>query len=457
MNWLRISLLVVLGFSAACSDSDDDVLIRFVHAASDAPPVDVYVEGDDEPIVSGLAYGVTSEYRGLAAGTYVFEIRAAGADPSTDPVFATGALILLDGERITAVAAGLLAAAPGSLDAFRVLALGEGFGQFAGQIAARVVHAGADAPTVGIDVNDDDTVEVPALARFADTGELGVGLPASTTLQVGIVAAGERVTGFTVPGLAAGTEVFLIATGLLGSRANADDGFGILAVGPDGTIGFLRQNPVVYVLHASPDADPVDVFAGTTELVDNIAFSELSDPFQVPPASYELEVRLAAGGALAATVNTPALAAGETYLVTATGFVSTNPSFRILALADAFGEDASQALVVIQHASPDAGPVDVGAVNGAFTPVPDFTGLNFEASSPAVGTGLGSSPITVGVAPATTNNPVATFDLAPQAGDRLIVVAAGALGEVGQSFRLIAIDTTLTPWAAVVVSPNANG
>ena len=39
-------------------------------------------------------------------------------------------------------------------------------------------------------------------------------------------------------------------------------------------------------MHASPDAPAVDVFVGgtDTELVDDLSFSELSPPVQVPPA-----------------------------------------------------------------------------------------------------------------------------------------------------------------------------
>ena len=55
-------------------------------------------------------------------------------------------------------------------------------------------------------------------------------------------------------------------------------GFGLLAVGPDGTIGLIRQNPVVFALHASPDAPAVDIYAGETALTTNLAFGQLSTP-----------------------------------------------------------------------------------------------------------------------------------------------------------------------------------
>ena len=81
---------------------------------------------------------------------------------------------------------------------------------------------------------------------------------------------------------------------------------------------------MVYVLHTSPDAPAVDVYVGgsDTELVDNLSFGELSPPVQVPPAAYTLDVRVWDGGAVAATVATPELVAGERYLAVASGFVA---------------------------------------------------------------------------------------------------------------------------------------
>ena len=69
------------------------VRLRVLHAAADAPVVDVEIAGG--PVVApGLAYQATSGYTSLAAGVYTFAVRAAGA---TEPGFSTRALTLQAG------------------------------------------------------------------------------------------------------------------------------------------------------------------------------------------------------------------------------------------------------------------------------------------------------------------------------------------------------------------------
>ena len=138
--------------------------------------------------------------------------------------------------------------------------------------------------------------EVSGLARFADTGAEGVALPAGKALAVGIAVGGARVTAFTTPKLPDGANVLVIATGLLGKLARERDGFALLAVGPNGSIGFVKQDPRVYALHASPDAPRVDAFVGNAEIVDNLGFGELSKPIQVQPGSYTIDFFAHAAG-----------------------------------------------------------------------------------------------------------------------------------------------------------------
>jgi hypothetical protein len=343
-------------------------------------------------------------------------------------------------------------------DKFRVMVLAEGFADpGSGMAAVRIVHGAADAPAVAIDVANDGDPEITDFARFAETGAEGVALPAGTALNVGIWA-GEplaRVTAFTTPALPEG-ELFLFATGRLGSLPRAEDGFGLLAVGAGGTIGLIRQDPVVYVLHTSPDAPAVDVYVGgtDTELVDNLSFGELSPPVQVPPAAYSLDVRVWDGGATAATVMTPELMAGERYLAVASGYVSSNAGepFQLLAYQEMFDEMGP--LVRVLHASPDAPTVDVGAWDGTtFTPVGAFSGLGFGDDSGAEGVAL-SGNLTVGVAAAGTDAPVATFDLSLMGDLRALSVAAGSLAAGGESFRLLIVDAGMWPWQVASVMPN---
>ena len=450
--------------NGADADIPDSVAsVRVVHAASDAPPVDIYVAGVAEPVITELAYGETSDYLEVDPGAYEFEVRAAGDDASTEPVYTTGAIELAEGARATAIAAGLLSGE--GEEAFRVLALAEDFDEpSAGNAIVRIVHAGADAPTVAIDVGDNGTPDISDLERFADTGAAGVELPAGEPLQVAIWAGDplERVTGFTTPELPEDFELFVIATGQLAALPREDTGFGLLAVGPAGSLGFIRQNPTVYALHASPDAPPVDIYAGESVLVENLAFGELSAPLQVPPGDYDLDFRAAGSAsdsAPAATATTPELEAGERYLATATGFLvragADDESFQLLPAVDDLSLDVDAAAAIrVVHASPDAPPVDVGTVDAGDIDTVVVSDLAFPDISDEVE--IPASPLVIGVAATGDTTPVATFDVELEAADRGFVVAAGALapGQDEEGFRLIGVLTSEQPWVAVEIAPN---
>jgi hypothetical protein len=468
-RWTRtivtLSLAAFLAVAVGCSDDDDTFvapdlgsgsLLRVVHASPDAPSVDIYVEGVAAPVITDLEYGETSAYADIGAGTYNIQIREARADASSAPAFETGSLPIPEGVKITAIAAGLLAKAPGSSDAFRVMPFVEDFdAPGAGNAAVRIVHAGADAPTVAIDVGNDANAEIIDFERFEETGEAGVPLPAGEKLQIAIWADNPlaRVTVFTTPELPGGAELFVIATGLLSKHPRESDGFGLLAVGPSGTIGLIRQNPVVFALHGSPDAPAVDIYAGATELVDNLSFGELSSAIQVPPGEYTLDFRAFDNGPVVATVNTPVLSAGERYLAVATGFLG-EASFAVLPVGDAFSLTGVSPLVRVVHASPDAPTVDVGVVDGGFSAVPAFVGLGFGDASAGAGTLVPAGNLTVGVAATGTTTPVATFDIATAADVRAFAVASGSLAGTGEAFRLIIVNTAVYPWTAAQVLPN---
>ncbi|MFN3201076.1 MAG: DUF4397 domain-containing protein [Bradymonadia bacterium] len=445
----------------------ESLRLRVVHAASDAPAVDVYVQGSNEPAISGLTYQDTSTYLEIEAGAYTFEVRPAGAAFDSEPVFVSPELDLPGNANITVIAAGFLGGETDE-DAFRLVPQVEGFGAPSDESArVRIVHAGADAPAVGIDVGADGDVEIASVERFADTGAEGVPLPAGQALQVGLTTADEAaalVTSFTTPELPGGADLFVIATGSFATRANADDGFGLLAVGPEGTIGFIQQNPAVYALHAGPDAPAVDVFAGDAELIDNLDYGMISQPIIVPPGTYTLDAFGHAEGSQrpegrgAATLADAELMAGERYLVYASGTANVlggGEEINLAVVTDQFTVDADNAVVRVVHASHDAPPVDVGPIaNGAVAPV--FEELEYGESTDAAGLPLPPGEIRVGVAATGTPTPVEAFDLDLTAGLRAFTLATGFLSpmlENEQPFGLMVVNTAAWPWTVAQVAP----
>jgi len=452
-----------IGFIEQDGPDAGSTMLRAVHASPDAPTVDVYAEGIATPIITALEYGAASLYFPVPAGTYNIQLRA---HPSTeaDPIaYETGDVELAANQRVTAVAAGFLSSNDPA-DQFRILPLVENFdAPVAGASIVRVVHAAPDAPAVDIEV-DDGTANIFGLERFASTGESGFDLVAGEPLQVDIsIPGGDPVTAFTTPALPEGEELFLIATGSLAEPARDDTGFSLLAVGPGGSIGFIKQNPVVYALHGSPDAPAVDIYAGQNLLVENISFGELSSGVQVPPADFYVLDFYATGtgpGNPVASFQTPELMAGGSYLAVAAGELAPegdDQAFTLLAFEELF-ESTEVSRVRAIHASGDAPAVNIGSVDSQTgdISVVVFENLEFGAASAGVGAELPVGALTLGVSAAPSLTPAATFDVTTTAGLQTFAVAVGALApDVGDaSFRLILVVASASPWGGVEVLPN---
>ncbi len=433
----------------------DNARIRVVHASSDAPAVDIYAAGVATPLARGLSYGDTSAYLDVPAATYQIELRVSPSTASDLPVFVSPPITLVKGS-IQMIAAAGLAGSKTAGDKLRLLAFDDGPAPIGlGKARLRIVHASADAPTVGIDVANDDPSkpELPGLARFADQG--GVELPADTELQVGIDAGGSRVTAFSVPKLPNGQALTVFATGLVSKLPRDAAGFALLVVGPNGTVGFLKQNPIVYALHAGVDAPEVDVCAGGARIIDDLAFGKIAGPLQVPVGDVKLDIFAHSAGAgcpttpPAASAKLTGLTAGERYLAIATGYLappSGGQPFGVLAFSDGFTADAAATRARVIHASPNAPTVDVGPFAGS-TVTPAVRALAFGKSSDAAGLALPPPMLDLGITPADENTTiVGKYGVPTPAGTRAFVVAAGALGHGTRPLRLAVIDTSPTPW-----------
>jgi hypothetical protein len=442
--------------------------LRAVHASPDAPAVDVYAEGSDQPLFINLAYGEVTDYIMAPEGDYNIQLRGAGSPATSAPVYETGNLTLSEGDIVTAIATGFLAS--GSMDdQFRILPLFEDFDAVAsGTARVRIVHAAPDAPTVAVDVGNDGTPEISDLARFAETGAGGVELPAATALQIGIWAGNPlaRVTAFTTPQLPDGGELFVIAIGSLADRARESTGFSLMAVAPTGLVGIIKQNPVVYALHGGPDAPAVDIFWGNVELADNLAFGQLSAAIQVPAGTYTLDFfptsagSTRPGGSPAASFDTPDLMAGGAYLAVAAGELSAEGSEAAFTLipAEEMFDATTMARVRAIHASGDAPAVDIGTVDAGTGDINAvvFGNVSFGDVSAAAGAEVPVATLTLGVAPTGAATPVATFDVTTSAGLQAFAVAAGALAPDGmeEAFRLILVVVSSGTWQALEVMPN---
>ncbi len=138
----------------------------------------------------------------------------------------------------------------------------------------------------------------------------------------------------------------------------------MLAVGIFGAASAQSGNARLRVVHASPDAPAVDVYANGNKVLSDVPFFTASDYLSVPAGSYLLQVVPAGETDLTKSVisATADLAGGMDYTVAAVNAVA---SIEPLVLVDNNAAPAAgKAHVRFVHASPDAPAVDIRVKGG---------------------------------------------------------------------------------------------
>lgn len=467
---------------SGCGDDDDnggddgngarreqEARARVVHAAPGVGPVDIYLQGTNELLFEDVSYGQVTDYKGLAPGEYQLALRPANTAADVAPLFVSASVPLAAARPVTLVATTETGA--GGVQILRMISLEESF-TAGNEPRVVVVHASPDAPAVALDVGDDGTVEVAQLGAYEATTAEGLIVPQdqATTVSVLTGTPAVPVTGFVLPPLEQGARAFIILTGLVEEKPRLEQGLALLVVRPDGKAELIRQNPLLYTLHASPDAPAVDLFIGDIEIADNLAFGNLSIRLQLrpnPDEPYKLDVFPHApgpnrpGGDPLATLEVEDLEAGNSYLNILTGFLtpeSGQQALELVTVGEGFMQQADALRLRLVHAALGVGAVDVGPVGGD-NQVAEQALINDlvfgEATAPA-GLALAGAPVTLGVVPAaaTDRTPVARFTLdpAPLVGREVFAVAAGVLTPMAgeQGFRLLLVDIQgqagVKPW-----------
>src|ERR687897_666016 len=201
-----------------------------------------------------------------------------------------------------------------------------------GEAQVRVAHLAPDAPNVDVYVNGE-----PVLTDVAYTTISGyLPLPAGTQ-QVTVYATGDTSTPvIDAPvEVAAGGAYTIAAVGLVA------DGSLTAQVYQDDLRAPSSGNAKVRVVHASPDAGPVDVVPrGGDPLVAGLAFPEATPYAEVPAGTYTLDVNAAGTNQTVLTVPDAALASGGIYSAFAVGTVYAD-SLDVLLVQDNASTEAS--------------------------------------------------------------------------------------------------------------------
>ena len=307
-------LLANIGAAVLVDDITTDngkAKIRFLHAGADAPNVDITLT-DGTVLFDGIAFNEISGVLSTPGAGYDLQVRIAGTETVA---LSFGDVGLSNGTNYTVYAGGLLA--DGTLTAYvTVDDPADGSMVLTLQPAAamlRVGHLSPDAP--GVDIYLDDAL-VSGLANVLFPAVSGYLSVSASTHNVK-----AYVTGTTTNPVIDADLTFdpnrsytVAATGLVGS---GDLMPVVLADDRDG--GSAGESNVRFV-HLSPDAPEVDiVVAGGPTLFNDVAFRGLDGYDAFGAGTYDLEVRLSDGGALALSVPGVQLDGGENYTVFAIG------------------------------------------------------------------------------------------------------------------------------------------
>jgi len=183
------------------------------------------------------------------------------------------------------------------------------------------------------------------------------------------------------------------------------------------------------VIHASPDAPPVNVSVGNATPVTSLDYAESSGFASVAAGSRDITVEGIIPGGNADVISVPDfnLMNDGRYTVIAVNETAAIEAY--VADESAASPAAGEVAISVVHASPVAGPVDV-YVTAPGTDVSDISlqpNFTFDYKDPAVDAGaLPASKYDITVTAAGTKNVaynISGVDLAPFAGNKLLLVA----------------------------------
>ncbi len=411
---LALGLLAVAGCDGF-EDDDDDVIVQtasfqVLHASSDAPAVNVVVDG--ATLAAGADYKQGTGFNVVEAGTYSVQVDGLLPDGPA-PVIGPVDLTFEADTETTIIAIDNVA------NITPLIITNPRTAVPSGSIRATVVHASPVAQTAapaGVDVYvttpGADLSATAPLGTFAFGEVLGpVEVPAGD-YQIRVTPAGAPLTEVYDSGtlsLPAGFDAVIAAvdnttTSTAPIGLVVLDGSGAAEIPTFGTQAGLR------VIHNSPDAPAVDVVVNdgfTQPLIEDLAFPNAAPNFTdfvaVDAGDYNVKVTVANDPGTIAIDADLTLNAGVEYSVYATDFLANITPQVII---DDRRSVATEAKVRIIHGSPTAQDVDIYVTAPGIdisTVEPAFPGVPFQAETGYVS--LAGGTYTVTVTPAGTTTP----------------------------------------------------
>ena len=359
MGVLSVFVLLLSLFSVPTSSAQSTIAIdpattarvRIIHAAPEAPNVDVYI--DDVKKLANVSFFTVSDYMAIGAGTHNLKVNTAGTNTTimnaTAPVSAGGVFTVA----VVEVAGSPNIVQP-AIFADDLTVPPSGFAR------VRAYHFSPGTPPVQVRVKDGPVLE-SNLAYPNATGSLLLAT-GSYTLEVALASGGT-----TTPAVL--TLPVMLEAGKL---------YEFFAVGK-GT-GLRIESRVtnttarVRIIHASPDTPAVDVYVDGAKVLGNVPFFTISNYLQVPAGTRQLAVTLAGQPLSSAPLTlTPTLETGRFYTISAVGLAAGTPALQsVLSVDDMSTPAPGKSRVRVYQFSPDAPRVGIRIKNGVVL-IPSLT------------------------------------------------------------------------------------
>ena len=325
-----------MGRLTASNPANTDVLV--MHGSADAPTVDVKLPLG-ATLINDISYpSFTTDYLELPTADYNIQVRNAAGTDVVAEYQAPLSTLSLQGQALVVLASGFLNPANNSGGAgfglWAALATGGDLVQLPSVATTttrvQVIHNCADAAAATVDVWLNETLLIDNF-QFRTSSPF-IDAPAGVSLDVTIQPANSVDTTnglarFTFPNLSASSKYILVANGTVSASGytpvqpfNLD----VFAAGQEASGNPLNTNVLVY--HGATDAPTVDIVAGPSTLVNDIAYAAFDAAYlQLPTADYQISVTDASGAVTVATYSAPLATlnlGGASLVALASGFLT---------------------------------------------------------------------------------------------------------------------------------------
>lgn len=409
MNFLRSAAIATFALAIAACDSNNSnpapaasspppvpaatFNLQVLHASSDAPAVDVIVDGNT--VLSGVDYKSGSPQLTLDEGSY--SIQVDGLTPNGNATVIGPVDIAFTADTTYTVAA-VGKVGDGSIEA--VVIEQPRTSVAAGSARAFVLHGASDAPQVDVFVTSPgaDLTATAPLGSFSFKETLGPAEVAAGDYQIRVTLTGDPTSVVYDAGMVTlndGDDLLLAAV-----NNTVDDtspiSLAVLTGAGSAEIFDVATPSQLRVVHASADAPNVDVIANdAVTLVSDLPFSQAAGFLGVDPATYNVKVASTSNTSVVVIDEDLSLDAGVTYDVLA---VNSLAAIEPLVLSDDYRRVATEAKVRIIHASPTAQDVDIYVTaQGADISMldPTLAAVAFKDNTTFLGLAAGDYDVTV--------------------------------------------------------------